>query len=120
MTTAELLTFLSDETQPLATRYAAAQRLAYELKRELERACSPIFPDFYWSSCGDGCFHHNYDDPPAEVVLYLPQARYMSPDNELTQQRDRALRQLGFTHFGDVLLGLTTHDVHGCTAGDPT
>lgn len=112
----ELLATAADESTPLARRMQAADEAAWGLRRQLERACLHIFPDFYWSGSREsGAFSSEGAD---YVCCRLPQARHLWDfDAELTPERDAALCALGFTHCGGELLGTTsTTEARTCSA----
>ena len=98
--TRDLLLQALDMSWPLARRLGAAEKATARLRYDLESRCAEIFPDFYWSSS-------NAFDFDESIRVNFPQSkRWKDLNDELTPERDAALRKLGFSYLNQTRLGL--------------
>lgn len=109
-TTEELFARAADTSLPLAHRLSAAERVAWMLRQTLEQRCEALFPDFYWESSERGSTFMLDNTAHAEVQFPLAKKWRNLADDDVTPERDQALRDLGFVYLNGKRLGLTGAD----------
>lgn len=97
----DLLAGAGDAELAMLQRYQAACEAAYELERELLNHVRELLPDFYWDAG---------DINAEECCLTFGAPKRLDAQRHITQECDRALRELGFTHAGTQQLGLRAAD----------